>query len=89
MEKINFIIRRASDRNYEDTISLSDLDELLNLIEETGYPIIISKNAYLEEYERDKKKFKERYWNSLIKRVQRWKRRKLYYIITIYDDYIE
>ena len=87
--KINFVLERASDPNWEEIISAKDIDELLSLIDKYENPIIIEKNRYLEEYDRDKKRFKEGFIPSFVEKVKRWKRKKAYYIITIYDDYIE
>ena len=84
-----FLLQRASDSHYEEMISVKDMDELLGLIDKYGYPIIIEKNYYLEEYDRDKKAFEERYIPDFVDKVKEWKRKKAYYIITIYDDYIE
>jgi len=87
--KINFVLKRASNWDLDEIISVKDIDELLSLIDKYGYPIIIEKNSYLEEYDRDKKRFKERFIPSFVEKVKRWKRRKVYYRIIIYDDYIE
>ena len=86
--KINFVLKRASDRNWEKIISVKDIDELLSLIDKYG-SIILEKNPYLEEYDRDKKEFEERHSSAVVEEVKRWKRRKAYYRITIYDDWIE
>ena len=53
--KINFVLKSASNLNLDEIISVKDIDELLSLIDKYGYPIIIEKNHYLEEYEKDKK----------------------------------
>ena len=87
--KINFVLKSASNLNLDEIISVKDIDELLSLIDKYGYPIIIEKNHYLEEYEKDKEKFKREYVQSLVKKVQQWKRRKAHYEIIIYDDYME
>jgi len=89
MKKINFVIRNASSWDDTDIISIADLSDVLNLIEEYNEPVIIRKNHYLQKYERDKERFKREYNQSLVKKVQKWKRRKAYYEIIIYDDYIE
>ena len=88
-ERKNFVLQRASDRNWEEIISAKDIDELLSLIDKYRNAIIIQKNRYLEEYDRDNKRFEERFKPSFVEKVKRWKRKKAYYIITIYDDYIE
>jgi len=88
-KKMNFLLQRASDSHWEEMISVKDMDELLGLIDKYGYPIIIEKNYYLEEYDRDKKAFEKRYIPDFVDKVKEWKRKKAYYIITIYDDYIE
>ena len=82
-------MKRASNWDLDEIISVKDIDELLSLIDKYGYPIIIEKNHYLEEYGKDKEKFKREYVQSLVKKVQQWKRRKAYYEIIIYDDYME
>jgi len=87
--KRNFLLRRASNCDCEEIVSVKDMDELLSLIDKYGYPIIIEKTLYLEEYDRDKEKLKERLIPSTFEKVKQWKQRKAYYTITIYDDYIE
>ena len=87
--KINFVLKSASNMNLDEIISVKDIDELLSFIDKYGYPIIIEKNHYLEKYEKDKEKFKREYVQSLVKKVQQWKRRKARYEIIIYDDYME
>jgi len=88
-KKMNFLLKRASNWNLDEIISVKDLNELLSLIDKYGYPIIIEKNLDLENYERDKKRFKEQHIPAAVERVKRWKRRKVYYRIIIYDDYLE
>ena len=87
--KKNFLLRRASNYDCEEIVSVKDMDELLSLIDKYGYPIIIEKTLYLEEYDTDKEKLKERLIPSAFEKVKQWKQRKAYYTITIYDDYIE
>ncbi len=89
MKKINFVIRNASSWDDTEIISIANLSDVLNLIEEYNEPVIIRKNHYLQEYERDKERFKKKYNQSFVKKVQEWKRRKAYYEIIIYDDYVE
>ena len=89
MKKINFVIRNASSWDDTEIISIADLSDVLNLIEEYNEPVIIRKNRYLQEYEKDKERFKKEYNQSFVKKVQEWKRRKAYYEIIIYDDYVE
>ena len=89
MKKINFVIRNASSWDDTEIISIANLSDVLNLIEEYNEPVIIRKNHYLQEYERDKERFKKEYNQSFVKKVQEWKRRKAYYEIIIYDDYVE
>jgi len=89
MKKINFVIRNASSWDDTEIISIANLSDVLNLIEEYNEAVIIRKNYYLQEYERDKERFKKEYNQSFVKKVQEWKRRKAYYEIIIYDDYVE
>jgi len=87
--KMNFLLKRASNWDLDEIISVKDIDELLSLIDKYRYPIIIEKNLALEEYERDKKRFEEQHIPAAVERVKQWKRRKVYHRIIIYDDYIE
>jgi len=89
MKKMNFVIRSASDLSNTSVESFGDLNEILDLINKHDCPVIIGKNDYLEEYERDEEKFKKKYVQSLVKKVQHWKQKEARYTITIYDDYME
>ena len=72
-----------------EVISIRNLEELLKLIEVYGDAIIIDKNHYLEDYEKDEELFRKKYIESFVKQVEEWKRQKAYHEIIIYDDYVE
>ena len=89
MNEMKFVLRRASNRNDTEVITIRNLNGLLKLIDVNDYPIIVRKNRYLEEYERDRERFEREYIQPVIEKVRQWKQEKAYHEIIIYDDYIE
>ena len=86
---IKFVIHSASNYGNREVISIKNLKELLDLIKIHGHAIIVDKNHYLENYEKNETLFRKRYNKSFVKEVEEWKRQKAYHEIIIYDDYIE
>ena len=88
-KKYTFVLEKASDPDYEETISVKDIRDLLKLIDKFGHAFIIDRNQYLEEYKKDKEKFTNRYVPEFVNKVRQWEKEKAKYTIMVYDDYIE
>ena len=88
-KKYTFVLEKASDPDYDEMISVKDIEELLKLIDKFGYALIIDKNQYLEEYKKDKEKFINKYATEFVDEVKQWEKEKAKYTIMVYDDYIE